>query len=116
MSSLFDSSLMNKIECFRFILLITLPTYFQFYLELFVSLHAFKIDFIYGQVNVVNILIPVVAYTSKREMVIKYIRPSIVPNLLRSKDCNLMVQVNNEAKLLPFFFPPFNCESASNFN
>ncbi|KAK1394349.1 hypothetical protein POM88_013405 [Heracleum sosnowskyi] len=44
------------------------------------------------QVNAVNILIPVVAYTNNREMVIKYIKPSMIPNLLRSKDGNLMVQ------------------------
>ncbi|KAK1394842.1 hypothetical protein POM88_013898 [Heracleum sosnowskyi] len=45
------------------------------------------------QVNVVYILLPVVAYTNKREMVIKYIEPSMMGKLLRSKDVNLRVQV-----------------------
>ncbi|KAK1393602.1 hypothetical protein POM88_012658 [Heracleum sosnowskyi] len=45
------------------------------------------------QVNVVYILLPVIAYTNNREMVIKYIEPSMMGKLLCSKDVNLRVQV-----------------------
>ncbi|KAL8116801.1 importin subunit alpha-like [Apium graveolens] len=47
------------------------------------------------QLNAVYILAPVVAYTANREMVIKFIEPPMMGNLLRSEDYNLRLQVLN---------------------